>query len=130
MVALCCDATGANTVIYQNGTQVATVPGNVDGWIDNGRLLVHEEYNSAIYSPTGTLLATPHLPFPLPAFQPVTSDTIYIPSLNAIYSLTTGQATWTSPYHADGDWQHWGPGAVARSYVVFASEGNVIAIPY
>ena len=83
-----------------------------------------------IYSPSGTVLANPPLPYFWLPFQTVTSDTIYLSELNGIYSLTTGQPTWTSPYHADGDSTQWGPGAVTGNYVVFESEGNVLAVPW
>lgn len=121
--------------IYQGGTQVASVPGVGVGWIDNGRLLVdwYSEQNSysgcTIYSNTGAVLATPPLP-ELKSIQPVTSDTVYAPIQNAIYSLTTGQATWTSPYLPDFGNVGNGLGAVAGPYVVFESEGNVIAVHY
>ncbi|MGA7256725.1 MAG: hypothetical protein WBX09_08770, partial [Terracidiphilus sp.] len=127
--------------IYQNGTEVAAVTGAADGWIDDGRLLVNnyayvgtQEFpsyiNSTIYSSTGANLATVTLADAPSYFQTVTSDTYYDPAVNAIYSLTTGKATWTSPYPfitpSGGGWG----GAVAGSYVVFESEGQVIAVPY
>jgi hypothetical protein len=121
--------------IYQNGQQTATLSGVAIGWIDNGRLLVNSyglvppvvmrlSYTGcAIYSPTGTVLASPTLP-ELLSIQPVTSDTVYAPGQNAIYSLTTGQTTWTNPYSAGTG------GAIAGPYVVFESEGRVIAVKY
>ena len=121
------------STIYQNGTQVAVVPGIGVGWIDNGRLLVDavgsQGYiGTTIYSPTGAVLGTPPLP-QLQSIQPVTSDTVYVPSRNAIYSVTTGQTTWTSPYLPDSGVQQ-GIGAVAGPYVVFESEGRVIAVTH
>ena len=121
--------------IYQGGTEVASVPGVGVGWIDNGRLLVdgysgQNSYSgSTIYSNTGAVLATPPLP-ELKSIQPVTSDTVYAPIQNAIYSLTTGQATWTSLYLPDFGNSGNGLGALAGQYVVFESEANVIAVPY
>lgn len=117
--------------IYQNGHLLSAVTGVGVGWIDNGRLLVDNfgyvgtgDYPSyigcTIYSPTGTVLATPALP-QLNTIQTVTSDTVY--SQGAIYSLTTGKPTWTNPY--DNAF-----GVVAGSYVVFESQGKVIAVPY
>jgi hypothetical protein len=130
-----------SATIYQNGQQVATVPGAAVGWIDNGRLLVNQytrttsgdSYYSGctIFDPTGVVLANPPLP-ELGGIQPITSDTVYAPNRNAIYSLSTGQATWTSPYPPDSgnnagiSWI----GAIAGPYVVFESEGRVIAVKY
>lgn len=57
---------------------------------------------------------------------------MYSPRDNAIYSVTTGQPTWTGPYPPDsyGVLPGGGVGAVAGSYVVFESQGKVIAVPY
>ncbi|MGA8728372.1 MAG: hypothetical protein WB608_06440, partial [Terracidiphilus sp.] len=83
-----------------------------------------------IYTAAGTVIATPPLP-ELLNIQPVTSDTVYDPSRNAIYSLLTGQATWTSPYPPDsGNAGVAWIGAVSGPYVVFESEGRVIAVKY
>ncbi len=110
LVAFCCDPNNPpNSLVYKNGTQVASVAGGAIGWIDNNRLLAGVSGTFAIYSPSGTVLANPPLPQFWQPFQTVTPDTIYIPQLNGIYSLTTGQPTWTSPYHADGDSTQWGP---------------------
>jgi hypothetical protein len=126
--------------IYQGGHQVTTVPGSAVGWIDNGRLLVNQYTQTAngpvysgctIYSSTGTVLATPALP-ELGSIQTVTSDTVYAPNRNAIYSLTTGQTTWTSPYPPDS-WNSSGNawlGAISGPYVVYESEGRVISVKY
>jgi hypothetical protein len=134
------DDTVETVTIFKNDQQVATVPGAAVGWIDNGRLLVNQYTQTAngpvysgctIYSSTGTVLATPPLP-ELGGIQTVTSDTVYAPNLNAIYSLTTGQATWTSPYPPDS-WNNPGTawlGAISGPYVVFESEGRVIAVKY
>ena len=50
--------------------------------------------NAAIFSPTGSPLATSNIP-QVSALQPVTSDWIYVPASNTIYSLSTGPAVWT-----------------------------------
>ena len=130
--------------IYQNGQKIATVGDVAVGWIDNGRLLVNHyaqsaSPNSPVYSgctidsPTGTVLATPPLP-ELHSIQPVTSDTVYEPRQNAIYSLTSGKAIWTSPYPPDSGMGGYGGGAwmgaVSGAYVVYESEGRVIAVKY
>jgi hypothetical protein len=124
--------------IYQNGRQIVAVAGVGVGWIDNGRLLVNNFNGSGdtylgctIYSPTGTALASPPLP-QLLSIQPVTSDTVFAPAQSAIYSLTTGKATWTNPYTPDSGNARGGAwiGAVAGPYVVFELEGRVIAVSY
>jgi hypothetical protein len=128
--------------IYKNGQQVAAVAGMGIGWIDNGRLLVNNYgyqgisdvpsyINCTIYSPTGTAVASPPLP-QLLAIQPVTSDTVFAPAQSAIYSLTTGKATWTNPYTPDSGNSSGGRwiGAVAGPYVVFELEGRVVAVNY
>jgi hypothetical protein len=128
--------------VYQDGQLVSAVTGVGVGWIDNGRLLVNNysyqgngDYpvysNCTIYSPTGTALATLSLP-ELKSIQPVTSDSVYSPQKNAIYSLTTSQATWTSPYLPDSNLAlpGGGVGVIAGSYVVFESQGRVIAVSY
>jgi hypothetical protein len=68
----------------------------------------------------------------LMAIQPVSPDTVFAPAQSAIYSLTTGQPTWTNPYTPDSGNIHGGGwiGAVAGPYVVFELEGRVIAVSY
>ena len=76
-------------------------------------------------------MGTPPLP-ELLDIQPVTSDTIYNPARNTIYSVTTGKPTWASPYPADSgnvNGRHW-MGAVSGANVVFEWEGQVVAAPY
>jgi hypothetical protein len=131
------------TSIYLNGTLSTSLSGWAVGWIDNGRLLVNN-YNSntesngtylgaAIYSPSGTLLASPSIP-ELQSFQVVTPqstapDLLYSPTLNSIVSLTSGTTTWTSaspPGGGNNSYQ----GAVAGSQIVFRSGNLVLAEPY
>ena len=128
---------GDYATIYQNGQQIAVIQGNLVGWIDNGRLLFNFYgiapgdpmsviYTSCeIYSPAGAALVSPDLP-ELTGIQPITSDLLYSSNQNAIYSLSTGQATWTSPYSG----AHVSGGAISGPYVVFVWEGKVIAVPY
>jgi hypothetical protein len=133
---------GLVVTIYQNGKLLTAVTGFGVGWIDNGRLLVNNYglqgdsdvmsyLGCTIYSPTGVALATPPLP-QLGNIQPVTSDTVYasayVSGQYAIYSLTTGQATWTSPYPPDSSGNP--IGAVSGPYVVYESEGSVVAVNY
>jgi Putative Ig domain len=116
------------TNIFKNGVLVTAVPGAAVGWIDNNRILVNQyvaakpnaAYNGcAIYSSTGVSLATPPLP-ELKSIQTVNSDSVYDPSHNAIYSLTTGQPTWTGSFPGSG------VGAVSGAYVVYESGHSVV----
>jgi hypothetical protein len=122
------------TIIYKNGTLLTAVPGFAIGWIDNNRILVNS-YTSpanssppytysgcAIYDTTGAKIATPALP-ELHTIQTVTSDSVYSPELNSIFSLTTGQATWISPYNNK-------VGAVSGPYVVFEAASQVFVDSY
>ncbi|MFZ0392557.1 MAG: putative Ig domain-containing protein [Terracidiphilus sp.] len=125
--------------IYQNGQLIATLGDVAVGWIDNGRLLLNQYVPNpqdayavvysgcTIVSPTGATVASCSLP-ELQSIQPVTSDEVYVPNQNTIYSLTTGQATWTSPYPPDPPWIS--GGAISGPYVVFEWQGQVIAVMY
>jgi len=73
----------------------------------------------AIYSATGVQLSTPALP-ELQSIQSVNSDSVYDPSHNAIYSLTTGQPIWTASFPGVG------VGTVAGPYVVYESGHSVV----
>jgi hypothetical protein len=126
----------AATDIYLNDKLATTVAGVPAGWIDNGRLLVNNyvrgvtadssNYVSAtIYDPTGTVLSTPPLP-ELTAIQLVSANTVYSPNRNAIYSVTTGQPTWTGPALTD----YIAMGAVAGAYVVYPAGSQVVAVKY
>jgi hypothetical protein len=115
-----------STNILHNGTLVTAVPGFAIGWIDNGRILVNQYSatgdlivgytGAAIYSSAGVQLATPPLP-ELHGIQTLTTDSVYDPFHNAIYSLTTGQPVWT------GSFGSYGLGAVVGSYVVYQTGG-------
>jgi hypothetical protein len=120
------------TNLYSNGTLVTAVPGWVVGWLDNSRVLVNSYtqtnnapmYNgSTIYSSSGAQLSAPSLP-ELQSLQVVSADSVYDPGSNAIYSTTTGMATWTSPSPSTE------VGAIAGSSVVFASGSQVVVQPY
>jgi hypothetical protein len=79
---------------------------------------------STIYDATGATLASipPTLP---PISNPLfpTSDSVYDANTNAIYSLTTGLATWQGPIPQNGNPRL---GAVAGSAVVYESGHQVI----
>jgi hypothetical protein len=122
------------TNIFKNGSLVAAVSGYGEGWIDNDRLFVANYVQngkeptifagSTIYDSAGATLASipPTLP---PISNPLfpTSDSVYDADTNAIYSLTTGLATWQGPVP-----QNVNPklGAVAGSAVVYESGHQVI----
>jgi Putative Ig domain len=122
------------TNIFKNGSLVAAVSGYGEAWIDNGRLLVANYVQngkeptvfagSTIYDATGATLASipPTLP---PISNPLfpTSVSVYDANTNAIYSLTSGLATWQGPIP-----QNVNPklGAVAGSAVVYESGHQVI----
>ncbi len=89
---------------------------------------------STIYSPAGVALSTPALPEVGNNYtytgniQTVTSDTIYDPASNSIYSLTTGQVVWTGSLPGLPGFS--GSGAVAGPNIVYESGNFVIAEPY
>jgi Putative Ig domain len=123
--------TGTN--IYNNGTLTTAVPGWAVGWLDDSRILVnsylgnnqgHPAFSgSTIYNSAGSKIAAPPLP-ELQSLQVVNTDTVYNMASNAIYSTTTGIATWTSASPATG------VGAVAGPNVVFASGNQVLVQPF
>ena len=120
--------------IFKNGSLVAAVSGYGEAWIDNGRLLVANYVQngkeptiftgSTIYDATGATLASipPTLP---PISNPIfpTPGSVYDANTNAIYSLTTGLATWQGPVPQIGNQRL---GAVAGSAVVYESGHQVI----
>lgn len=118
------------TNIYKNSVLVTAVPGWAAGWIDNNRLLVNDYIDSypsfsgsAIYDSVGNQLARPSLP-EIVQFQTATSDSIYDPKSNSIYSLTSGEAVWKSGRASDGK------GALAGSRVIYQSGSSVVSEPY
>jgi Putative Ig domain len=123
------DTTLPVALTYQNSTALAQINGYAVGWLDESDLLVNNYYlpskggaiyqNATIYSPDGSAGATIPLP-ELQSFQVVSSGLIYSPDTNAIYSTTTGSATWTSSYPSEG------VGATAAGEVVFLSGARVV----
>jgi hypothetical protein len=76
-------------------------------------------------SPTGGACG---LPADLAQFQPVASDTIYVPTVNQVWSVSTGAVDWAS---GDPDVLLNSPiAAVAGSHVVFISGTNVLVQSY
>jgi hypothetical protein len=117
--------------ILKNGVLSTAVAGYPIGWIDDNRLLItaypklsvpRSDPACAIANSVGTTIQTCSLPPQLPYIQRVGSDTTYSP--NAIYEVSTGQVTWSSPNPIQG------PGAVAGPYVVFVSNGAIRAERY
>jgi hypothetical protein len=120
---------GTVTNIYRNGSLVTAVPGWAAGWIDDNRLLVNSYdvrlltyVGAKIVSSNGQTLATPPLPEILHV-QRVTTDTIYSPDSNAIFSVTSGAMVWSSQTAARGK------GAVSGGRVVFSSGAHIRAEP-
>ena len=74
---------------------------------------------TTIYDATGAKAATPALP-ELHSIQTVTSDSVYDSSSNAIYSLTTGQQTWTGAIPSSY------LGAISGPYVVYLSGHYIV----
>ncbi len=112
----------------------SVVPGVVRGWIDDTRFLTSIYQNerspgissflhSAVFDTDGNRLSTTSLP-DVGSILPVTSDLIYSPRTNTIYSLSTGAPVWTSAAASRQT------GAVAGTSVVFASGTKVIAEAY
>jgi hypothetical protein len=128
-------APGTATNIYQNFTLTTAVSGWPVGWIDNSRLLTNTylatigspsgAYSSAtIYSSSGTILATPPLP-ELYSLETVSTDSIYSPFRNSIYSLTTGDLSFGNGNVVPTPNV---PGALVGNYVVYPSGAVVVAV--
>lgn len=132
----------AGTNIYTNATLTGAPNGLSAGWVDNNRLLVATFRDSGtlnhlpvfdgtkIVNPAGQTLATVALPLHkvgkgiLP-FQRVTADSIYVPELNTIMDVNSGDTLWTST--TEMQWPI--SGAVAGDYVVFGSGSTIRAEP-
>jgi len=134
----------AVTTIYKNGSLVTSVPGSSLGWLDNNRVLAGlftttsaqppVYASSVIYDSSGNKLSTPPIPsldnfVPDLPVQAVTADSVYSPSLNSIYSLTSGAALWQSASPSSGI-SFSARGAVTDPEVVFTSGSVVLAEPY
>jgi len=121
------------TNLYHNGSLVSAVEGWVVGWLDESHVLVNNYsppaatrgtyLNSTVYDTTGTKIADLSLPVEMQALQVVSTSSIYDSGANAIYSTTSGIATWTGSQSA-------GIGAVAGSNVVAVYGSQVIAVPH
>jgi hypothetical protein len=126
---------GSVTNIIQNGSLASAVNGLSLGWIDNSRVMA-DEFNGAgtaylgtnIHTSSGSLLASPTLPA-LNSFQTVTCDSVYDPSTNQIYSLTTGQPSWTGTYPIPAS-PNPGKGAISGSKVIYLSGHRLVVEAY
>jgi hypothetical protein len=118
----------ANLYNSTSNTLVASRPGFAVGWISDNQLLVNTYtagtppvYSSAdIYSATGNLSSGTTLPNLL-TFQPISSSSIYAPSLNQVLSVPTGAATYSSTTPLTG------AAAIAGANVVFAT-GTLVVV--
>ena len=129
-------ASGTN--LYLNGSLVTAFTGLAGGWMDNSRLVVNNytqasststaTYTSCtIYGPNGTPTGGAcALPSAVSQFQPVTTDTIYVPAANRVLSVSTGSVTWMSGDPATGS----PASAVAGSQVIFVSGIGLLAQTY
>jgi Putative Ig domain len=123
----------STTNIFLNGVLMAAVPGWAVGWIDDSRLLVNSyvvgcrglcvQYTGCtVYNANGVALSTPPLPN-IVSLQPVTSDWIYAPPLNAIYSVSSGALIWMNSDQATTS-------AVSGPYIVYSFGSQVLAKSY
>jgi hypothetical protein len=139
------------TNIYQNGTLVTALAATALAWLDNNTVLANiiafepsmanpngfVYTGAAIYDSTGHLQSSPAIP-QLGPVQVLSSTSVYDGGSNAIYSLTTGAATWASgsPFTSDLVQPPTGSppmalsSAVSGSYVVFESSNLILAEPY
>lgn len=122
---------GAN--ILQNGTVETAVTGLPIGWIDDGDLLVniYKQTGSGtlyagcnVYSPSGTSTGPCALPY-VGAFQALTSDSIFVPNLVEVLSVSTGNVEWAS-----GDPSTPMVGGVSGRKVIFVSGAKVLVQGY
>lgn len=121
------------TNIYKNGLLVTAVPGFAVGWIDDNQLLVNNYAVSypnpsvfsgcSIYDAMGALQPGCTLP-ELFQIQPVSSSSVFSPSLNEILSVPAGTPLYGSTLPLTG------AAAVAGRNVVFVSGSRVVVDTY
>lgn len=131
-------STNVGTNLLLNGSLVTAFSGLPAGWLDNSRLLVNNYENSpsvpaiqyagcTLYGPNGVPTGAPcAIGIELQRFQSVTSDGIYAPQNNQIFSVSTGATTWASGDPIVSNTQ----GAVAGSNVIFISGIDALAQPF
>jgi hypothetical protein len=128
----------AETNIYRNGSLATVVPGWAVAWLDNTHVLLNNySYTftspvyagSTVYDSSGVMVSAPTLPElgTNGAVQVLSADSVYDPTLNSIFSVSTGQPTWTS---ASPLAPRPPAGAVAGARVVFVSGSLVLTQPF
>jgi hypothetical protein len=143
-----CDSGCETTSTYQNGTLLAaTIPGLAADWLDDNRLVVKSASSDAnIYSATGALLGTTSIPADpglagaeraasLAPVQAVSPNLVFVPQINQIVSLTSGNSAWASGDLCGTPTNAYlivnaCSSAFAGSAVVFNSENFVLVQPY
>jgi hypothetical protein len=130
------DIGNAVTMLYQGGVLVNAVDGAALGWLADDRVLVGryapttgQFLGNTIYSPNGTVIATPPLPDLRPReiisarvrgnVSPAGGNDIYARSQNAVYDVTTGALVWQGPLGSVG-------GAAAGDHVVYSLGTRVV----
>jgi hypothetical protein len=127
--------------IYLNGALTTSLQGYGVVWLDNQHLLV-DTYaygneslsyfvSANLYSPTGQLISTTNLPGinvlqPIPPASGSAPSTLYSPTNNAIYSVSSGAELWSSgslpnPFVL---------GAVSGADVIFPAGNLIVAEPH
>jgi len=131
------NSTPQTTRIYtRTGTLVTAVTGKGIVWMDDNRLLTYDSLSTPsgqLFSATGSSLGTVNLPA-MGNVNVVGTDGLYSTVQNSIYSVTTGNVTWTGSFPAalDGAFgdNNSRLGSVASGYVVYLSGHEVIAEPH
>jgi hypothetical protein len=99
-------AVAVGTNLYQNDKLVTAVNGWPVGWIDDSHLLVNsyqtnvltlqaDYWGCTLYAATGATSGSCELP-EVQSFQNISAGSIYANSLNKIYEVSTGAASWAS----------------------------------
>ena len=129
------------TNIYKNYVLTEAVAGWAVGWISNSELLTNTyTYSpqdspfslyagSKIYSPTGTVAATPSLP-QIRSLVPVNAEgtEIYSPTLNSIYSMPSGDLVFGSSYYSQSGFSENTNGVFASPDMVYVFGSLVVAV--
>ena len=126
----------ATTRIYSDATLVSAVSGYAIGWLDDDLLLV-DTYavmntgygpfvvfaGSRLYDAAGNFVSTSPLP-EIESLQVVSGTRVYDRLRNVVYDTRDGSIVWSGPDLLGSQ------GAVAGSYVVFPTNGHLVATRY